>query len=99
MIKETETVDNLFLIDIKKINYGFVKNLRILDAPGYGPELVDANDFETLIFGPVLGLISSTFYVKLLRVQIPKAQKGTDNLTEFLCFWDLRASKLLIKCW
>ncbi len=29
-------------------------------------------------------------YMQLLCVQIPKAQKDTDNLTEFLRFWDLR---------
>ncbi len=34
--------------------------------------------------------ISSTIYEQLLCVQIPKAQKDTDNLTEFLRFWDLR---------
>jgi len=41
--------------------------------------------------GVNLGLISSTFYEKLLRAQIPKAQKDTDHLTEFLLFWDLCA--------
>jgi len=30
-----------------------------------------------------LGSISSTFYVQLLRLQIPKAQKDTDDLTVF----------------
>jgi len=30
-----------------------------------------------------------TFYEELLRVQIPKAQKDTDDLTIFLRFWDL----------
>jgi hypothetical protein len=37
-----------------------------------------------------LGSISSTFYVQLLRVQIPKAEKDTDSFTKLLCFWDLR---------
>jgi len=31
----------------------------------------------------VSGSISSTFYVQLLRPQIPKAQKDTDDLTVF----------------
>ncbi len=30
-----------------------------------------------------------TFYEQLLRMQIPKLQKDTDDLTVFLCFWDL----------
>jgi hypothetical protein len=38
-----------------------------------------------------LGSISTTFYGQLLQVQIPKAQKDTEFLTEFLCFWDLCA--------
>jgi len=47
-----------------------------------------------------IGLISSTFYEKLLRVQIPKAQK--DWLLH--CIFDTfgicaRAQKLLLKCW
>jgi hypothetical protein len=33
------------------------------------------------------GLISSTVYSKLLGAKFPKAQKDTDNLTEFLHFW------------
>jgi len=40
--------------------------------------------------------ISSTSYEQLLSAQIPKVQK-TDNLTVFLCFWDLRAQKLLVR--
>jgi len=35
--------------------------------------------------------ISLTFYAKLLRAQIPKGQKDTENLTESLRFWDLGA--------
>jgi len=31
--------------------------------------------------------ISSTFYAQLLRGKIPKGQKDTDGLTEFLRFW------------
>jgi len=30
-----------------------------------------------------LGSISATFYDQLLHMQIPKAQKDTDDLTEF----------------
>jgi len=41
--------------------------------------------------------ISHTFYVKLLRAQIPKVQEDTEDLMVFLCFWDLRALKLCIK--
>ncbi len=37
------------------------------------------------------GSISSAVYAKLLRAQIPKVQKYTDDLTLFLCFWDLCA--------
>jgi len=37
------------------------------------------------------GFNSSTFYTQLLCAQVPNAQKDTDNLTEFLFFWDLRA--------
>jgi hypothetical protein len=40
------------------------------------------------------GSISSTFYMQLLRMQNPKAQKDTDNWTQFLCFWDLHSLKL-----
>ncbi len=36
------------------------------------------------------GLISSTFYEQLLHLKIPKEQKDTDKLTEFLPFWDLQ---------
>jgi len=36
-----------------------------------------------------LGSISSTLYSKFLYAEIPKAQKYTDNLTEFLHFYDL----------
>jgi len=36
-------------------------------------------------------LISPTFYKQLLRVQIPKAQKDTDDLTGFLFAWDVGA--------
>jgi len=34
-----------------------------------------------------------------LRVQIPKAQKDTDDLTKCQRFCDLHVQKLLIKCW
>ncbi len=37
----------------------------------------------------ILRSISSTFYVKLLCAKNSNAQKDTDNLTEFLHFWDL----------
>ncbi len=37
--------------------------------------------------------------MQLLREEIPKVQKDTDNLTVFLHFWDLQAWKLLVKCW
>jgi len=43
--------------------------------------------------------ISPTFYEQLLLEKISKAQKGTDDLTAFLRFWDLPAEKLLVKCW
>ncbi len=43
-----------------------------------------------------IGSISSTFYSQRLRAQIPKAPKDTDNLTEFLKFWDLQVLMLLI---
>jgi len=33
--------------------------------------------------------ISSTFFEQLLHLKIPKAQKDTDDLTDFLWFWDL----------
>jgi hypothetical protein len=36
-----------------------------------------------------LGLISPTFYKLLLHMQIPKAQKDTDDLAVYLRFWDL----------
>jgi len=36
------------------------------------------------------GSISSMIYEKLLCSKIPKEQKDTDDLTVFLCFWDLR---------
>jgi hypothetical protein len=39
------------------------------------------------------GLISPTFYSKLLLAQIPKIQKDTNNLAVFLCFWDLLESR------
>jgi len=42
----------------------------------------------------VQGSTSLTFYLKLLRAQIPKAQKESDTFTEFLCFWDLHTLKL-----
>ncbi len=32
--------------------------------------------------------------MQLLRMQNPKAQKDTDNWTQFLCFWDLHSLKL-----
>ncbi len=33
--------------------------------------------------------ISPTFNVKLLRAKAPKVQTDTDDLTVFLCIWDL----------
>jgi len=44
----------------------------------------------------VLGSISSTFYEKLLSLQIPKAQKDIDVLTQFLHFWNLRLKKFWV---
>ncbi len=43
--------------------------------------------------GGVGGLvtISPIFYDQLLHIHIPKVQKDPDDLTVFLCFWDLRA--------
>jgi len=38
-----------------------------------------------------LGFISPSFYEQLLQSQIPKAQKDTNDLTELLHFWNLRA--------
>jgi len=57
----------------------------------YGPNIV-------LSF-TCLGSISSTFYVHLLHTQIPRAQKNTDNLTEFLRFWNLKklCKNMLVK--
>ncbi len=44
--------------------------------------------------------ISSSFYALLLQAYVyPKCVKDTDNLTEFLCFWDLFAKKLHVKRW
>ncbi len=40
-----------------------------------------------------LGSISSTFYVQLLRLQIPKAQKDTDDLTVFFHAFGIFARK------
>jgi len=47
------------------------------------------------------GSISPGFLknAKLLRAQIPKVQKETDDLTVFLRFWYLHTEKLHIKCW
>jgi len=41
--------------------------------------------------------ILSTFFAQLVRAQIPKAQKDTEDLSEFVHFWDLHSRKLLIK--
>jgi len=38
-------------------------------------------------------------YAKLLHSQIPKAQKDSQVINVFLCFWDLYPKKLLIKHW
>jgi len=42
-------------------------------------------------------LVSPTFHKQLLLLQIPKAQKETDDLTVFLPFEDLIAKMLLFK--
>jgi len=36
---------------------------------------------------------------QFLCAQIPKAQTYTDDFLRFLRLWDLRAQKLLVKCW
>jgi len=41
-------------------------------------------------------LISATFNLQLLRAQIPKAQKGIDELTVFFQFWDLSTLNLCV---
>jgi len=44
--------------------------------------------------------ISSMFYSKHLRSQIPKVPKNSQAVKSFLNFWDLRVRKLLIEyCW
>ncbi len=53
--------------------------------------LADPMTFLAFIFPHLKGSISSTFYVQLLHVQITEAQRGTDDLTEFLQFLDLHA--------
>jgi len=42
------------------------------------------------------GSISQTFYVQLLHVVIPKAQKNTVKPSVFLHFWDLCVQKLQV---
>jgi len=44
---------------------------------------------HTFVKESVLGSILSTFYEQLSQMQIPKAQKDTDDLTIFLYFWNL----------
>jgi len=39
------------------------------------------------------------FINMLLRLQIPKAQKDGQAVSDFLRFWDLRSKKLRIKYW
>jgi hypothetical protein len=41
------------------------------------------------LIGNNLGSISLTFYEQFLGMKIPKAQKGTDDLADFLQSWDL----------
>jgi len=43
-----------------------------------------------------LGSISPTFYEQLLRMQIPKAEKVTGDLTVFFHLWDLHLLKLFL---
>ena len=38
-------------------------------------------------------------YTQLLHAQIQRAQKSCLTCLSFLRFWDLRALKLLVKCW
>jgi hypothetical protein len=38
-------------------------------------------------------------YSQLLPIKIPKAQKDSQIISVFLCFWDLRVQKLLVKRW
>jgi len=66
---------------------------------------IDINDLccttwrcgETITVPWHLGSIFSTFYVQLLCTQIPTEQKRLTTWLYFLHFWDLGASKLLIK--
>jgi len=64
-------------------NHGFLKHLGVVDVAGSGAvHLVGGTSGNQ-------GSISPTFYEQLLCVKIPKVQKETDDLTVFLCFWDL----------
>ncbi len=45
---------------------------------------------------PNLVSISPIFDEQLFHSKIPKAQKDTDDLTLFLCFWDLYEYKLQV---
>jgi len=62
------------------------------------PRINDVFHFGRFKNGNVIGncwilsadkvLISSTFYMHILRAKIPKAEKDPANLTELLCFWE-----------
>jgi len=43
--------------------------------------------------------ILPTFYMKLLRAQIPKVQKRLTTSLSFLRFWDQHVKELLLECW
>jgi len=44
------------------------------------------------------GRFHQHFYLKVLGVQIPKAEKDSREISVFLPFWDLCTQKLLLKC-
>jgi len=68
-------------------NIAFIKRKDV-------PKLTMRLEFPTMSWGVknyFRGQFHQHFTRKLLIVQIPKAQKDTDNVTEFLRFWDLCA--------
>jgi len=73
----------LWLGDVIGDNQAF---LCFFNNVNFGGELADLWSFNLNLH---LGSISSTFYPQLLSVQIPKAQKDTDNLIESFSFGNL----------
>jgi hypothetical protein len=87
------------------VMFGIVHDLRVdgLQAEGHDQGVdnsVLGQEVARLVPVPRvrhnLGLISPTFSVQFLCMQISKAPKDTDRSTEFLHFWDLRSAKLCI---